>query len=226
MSRAVIIALLLVLAGLALPPLLDADTGQRPSNGLREAHYTTEGIATCMRCHSSERMSSMADSPHGNKDNPHTPFAQQGCEACHGPGSVHASRAGGGRGFPPLTTFAADEDREPQLSACLHCHAKPLGELEPIAWRGGLHDMAGLNCVECHRSHLLAEELAAERTARTSACGACHRKQLADHDRFADPGQAVADLACADCHDVHQQAPQPAGGTLEGVTVPSSSSSD
>jgi len=76
-------------------------------NGQPEAQFTAEGAERCLNCHAGERMTIMAETAHGNSQDPHTPFAKQGCESCHGPGSLHVSRARGGRGFPAMITLAA-----------------------------------------------------------------------------------------------------------------------
>ncbi len=45
-----------------------------------EGQYTEGGTELCLSCHGEEKMAIMAETPHGNVDNPHTPFSQQGCE--------------------------------------------------------------------------------------------------------------------------------------------------
>ena len=74
-----------------------------------DAQFTSEGSERCLTCHAGESMTAVLDTPHGDATNPHTPFANYGCESCHGPGSWHISRARGGAGFPPLLGFHIEE---------------------------------------------------------------------------------------------------------------------
>ncbi len=204
--------LLLVLAGvLSAVVLVTASARQQGEKavqmpGAREAHYTAGGTDTCLTCHGGEKMLLMAQTPHGNASNPHTPYAQHGCESCHGPGSVHASRAGGGRGFPELVSFDDEESAQVKLDACLSCHAQDMGELEGMAFRGTVHDFMG--CVDCHDAHSMETTLG-ERDAQVEACGACHARQLETHPRFEGQGNLFDKLACSGCHDVHRIAREP-----------------
>ena len=84
-----------------------ADAQSSRSRLEAEGQFTEGGTELCLSCHGGESMTIMADTAHGNVDNPHTPYAQKGCESCHGPGSVHVSRAGGGIGFPLLLSPGA-----------------------------------------------------------------------------------------------------------------------
>jgi len=59
----------------------------------REQVYTEGGAEACLHCHSGDKMRAVKNSSHGNMENMFTPLASQGCEACHGPGSIHISRA-------------------------------------------------------------------------------------------------------------------------------------
>jgi DmsE family decaheme c-type cytochrome len=188
-----------VLTGLLAAP---ADAQNRMP-GAREAQYTADGAENCIRCHGAKNMTIMASTPHGNADNPHTPWAQHGCESCHGPGSVHASRAGGGRGFPPLITFSADEDVERQVNACQSCHANDMGEMAGMHWEGSLHSEAGMGCMDCHQGHSVENPLA-QRESQAESCAMCHGKQIKSHPRFENKGIVFDELSCYTCHDVHQ----------------------
>jgi DmsE family decaheme c-type cytochrome len=192
----VLVAALLLISGSALA----AEAGRR----VPEANYTDAGAEGCLRCHGGERMVVIADTPHGNSDNPHTPFAQTGCEACHGPGSLHVSRARGGAGFPPLLRFGRGGDPvAAQLDACLGCHEQDLGELPGMAWRGALHDTGRMTCSSCHQLHA-RENVLSDPEQQKAACATCHSDQIANHKRFEGKGILFDRLTCHDCHDVHQ----------------------
>ena len=171
-----------------------------------DAQFTDRGTEECMRCHAGESMTVVAETAHGNVDNPHTPYAKQGCESCHGPGSLHVSRAAGGAGFPALLKFGKDADDAEiprQTEACQTCHADDMGELEGLAWSGSLHDTGEVTCVSCHQMHSLENPLA-EIASQTASCATCHEEQIDVHPRFEGKGIVFDQLACYDCHDVHQ----------------------
>jgi len=195
-----VLVLGLVLAGLT-PRLLLAQSSR--SGGLPEAQYTAEGTERCMRCHAGERMTLMAETAHGNPDNPHTPYANQGCESCHGPGSLHVSRARGGQGMPALVIFGAEDSVQQQTQSCINCHANEMGDLKGMQWSGSLHDLDDVTCVSCHEMHVVGNPLADQERQR-DGCAECHRAQIAGHPRFEDKGIVFDRLSCYDCHDVHQ----------------------
>lgn len=171
-----------------------------------EAHYTDTGAQGCLRCHAGDNMVVMMETLHGDQANPHAPFGpdQAGCEACHGPGSLHVSRARGGAGFPPLVRFGRGGDPVPdQLGLCLGCHGEAMGEHPGMAWSGSLHDTGRMTCSSCHVMHS-SENVLADREAQIKNCAMCHDKQINSHNRFEGKGIAFDRLTCHDCHDVHQ----------------------
>ena len=181
-------------------------SGHAQSNRARataEAQFTAEGSERCLSCHGGERMSSVAETAHGMLENPHTPFANQGCESCHGPGSLHVSRAAGGAGFPVLTKFGDDGVVAEQTGACTSCHEKDMGDLEGMAWQGSVHDADDMTCVSCHTVHT-ADNSLDEPQEQLATCSGCHEQQIATHSRFEDKGIVFDNLSCYDCHDVHQ----------------------
>ena len=112
-----------------------AQQGEAESRAKRTAQYTEAGSEGCLVCHSGEKMRAIAASPHANPDHPSAPRTTQGCEACHGPGSIHVSRAHGGQGFPKMITFGRGSEfsaREQQIDACLSCHSEELGSTQAI----------------------------------------------------------------------------------------------
>jgi len=174
----------------------------------QEAKYTEEGTERCQFCHGGETMTMMAETAHGNLSNPDSPYAQKGCESCHGPGSLHVSRARGGRGFPALIRFGSEQAIQQQTAACIDCHANDMGESEGMEWVNSAHDTDGMTCVSCHRMHVAGNPLADQESQRES-CAHCHEKQIATHRRFESAGIVFDKLTCYDCHDVHQLIREP-----------------
>jgi DmsE family decaheme c-type cytochrome len=191
----------------ALIPQSTAAQGSGERNGA-DAQFTAKGTESCVRCHAGERMTIMADTAHGNPENPDTPYAQHGCESCHGPGSLHVSRARGGRGFPALIRFDGSDSAQRQTDACIGCHANDLGDLEGMEWTGSAHDAAGMTCVNCHEAHIAGNPLR-QHEQQIETCAYCHKGQITSHPRFEDKGIVFDKLSCYDCHDVHQLIHEP-----------------
>jgi DmsE family decaheme c-type cytochrome len=186
--------------------LLSAIGAVGQQSRIPEAHYTDAGAEACMRCHAADNMVVILETAHGDQTNPHAPFGpdQAGCEACHGPGSLHVSRARGGAGFPPLARFGRGGDPvEEQLGRCLGCHGEDMGEHAGMAFEGSLHDTGRMTCSSCHTMHT-SENVLADREAQIDNCATCHSAQIESHSRFEGRGIVFDRLTCHDCHDVHQ----------------------
>ncbi len=183
-----------------------AQQGEGKSPAKRTAQYTEEGSEACMVCHSGEKMRAIAASPHANPDHPSTPQATQGCEACHGPGSIHVSRAHGGQGFPKMISFGRGKDfspKEEQEEACLSCHTEDLGSTQAIEFRDSVHDKRHINCSRCHLIHAESDSIR-EKEFQDAVCYKCHRKMKTEHPRFEDKSIDFDALSCWTCHDVHK----------------------
>jgi DmsE family decaheme c-type cytochrome len=171
----------------------------------RRPSFTDGGAESCLRCHSGEEMRAVAASPHWNKENPQSPISTHECESCHGRGSIHASRAHGGRGFPPLMRFgrgAAYSPREEQLQTCLNCHEKEGTGNQMIAFLGSPHDRSNINCSTCHKLHVEVDPIKdIDQQKRT--CFRCHRKQRDEHPQVDGKSPDFDALSCWTCHDVH-----------------------
>ena len=172
----------------------------------RTPSYTLDGAEGCLRCHSGEKMRNMEKSVHGDADNPATPAASHGCESCHGAGSVHVSRAHGGRGFPPLTRFgrgSGTAPREEQLQACLACHAGPGDGARQIAFAATVHDRGSINCSTCHTVHAETDPMS-ERQRQSETCFRCHRRIQSEHPQMRGRGVDLDRFACSMCHKLHR----------------------
>ena len=168
-----------------------------------EAKYTAGGPEACLKCHGGPTMTIMAETPHGDADDPHTPYAKQGCESCHGPGSFHVSSARGGVGFPPLNDFKhVGWPAEGQFDTCLGCHTKTSGARRSIGWVGSVHDVSGMTCSSCHDVHA-AENPLADVTHQQNVCGSCHGLQNSKHEGFYRNGIRLDKLKCSTCHKPH-----------------------
>ena len=188
------------LLGFATLDIADAQTNRARLEA--EPQFTVGGTEQCLSCHGGDNMSVMANTPHGNIDNPHSPYAKQGCESCHGPGSVHVSRSGGGAGFPSLFSFKGNDNVAEQNNACLACHSEDMGDMKGFAWTGSLHDRPNITCQRCHDSHS-TEQAMKDHEKQLANCRRCHLRNIREHPRFEDKGILFDELSCSTCHDVH-----------------------
>jgi hypothetical protein len=172
-------------------PLLQKDAGWVSYHaGEKELKYD------CGGCHTT------GYSPGGNQDGKPGlvgTWAEPGvkCEACHGPGSLHASNPRG---------FRMEVDRDSEL--CSSCHGQ--GSIGQVGVKDGLidHDEqygdlfqgkhVALDCVVCHDPHKLVVQSrqVGEQTTRTQ-CQNCHFKEAQNQT---NSKHAVMNLPCVECH--------------------------
>lgn len=198
--------LVLILIAIAAPAQESAEPGRQK----RVPAYSEEGAETCLRCHSGGEMRAVQSGPHFNLKGPGAPAAHHYCESCHGPGSIHVSRAHGGRGFPPLTDFGRGEGkapREEQLAACMQCHGVEAEVHRTIGFAGSPHDRKNINCSTCHLVHVRSDPIR-DRDEQAATCYRCHRKMKTGHPQFDAESMNIHALRCSDCHDVHRPLPQ------------------
>lgn len=181
----------------------------------RNPSFTEEGAESCYMCHAGENMRAMAESVHGNAENPLSPAADHECESCHGPASIHISRAHGGKGFPLLIVFGSGEDastRDVQISACIYCHDGDEGS-QPVIFEGTVHDRTVVNCSSCHLAHVPAgEDPVMTRSSQAPVCLACHQAQETEHPTVGNRVPDFGRMGCAGCHRIHRLPKNTTGG--------------
>jgi DmsE family decaheme c-type cytochrome len=197
-----VVAAALIFGALMLGVFVSGTQAQSVRN-LPEAKFTGGGPEACLTCHGGPQMTLMAETPHGDVSNPHTPFAQQACESCHGPGSFHVSSARGGIGFPPLNDFSyVGWPEEGQFDTCLGCHAATSGDRLGIGWVGSAHDISGMTCSSCHDVHSTENPLT-EVAQQQFLCAGCHGLENSKHEGFERNGIRLDRLTCSTCHNPH-----------------------
>jgi DmsE family decaheme c-type cytochrome len=168
----------------AKPPAKSAPTGL--------ASYV--GEATCLTCHD-DRKKGYEGSPHAMATDARTPAAQQGCESCHGAGSLHVADPVSVK--PRQFSKAAPAEVN---AACTTCHNKG----EHALWDGSQHEARGLSCASCHSVHSPKAEFGhLKEKTQLDVCAKCHRDKIAKLDRSGHMPVREGKLTCMTCHNVH-----------------------
>ena len=201
-------------AGTAKPASADA---------LKPASYV--GSTVCKTCHSAQ-VKEFSDTMMGKLFvvHPRDEAEKQGCETCHGPGSLYIKdmTAAKGKGRTPgagtgpagggLITFRKDsgESVSAQNEVCLQCHEKGARD----SWRASTHAFRGVGCVDCHtvmrkvspRSQLAkAQDVSPIAVTRpeTQVCLRCHLKKKAQMNLPSHMPVREGRMTCVDCHNPH-----------------------
>lgn len=125
-----------------------------------------------------------------------------GCEACHGPASVHVSK-GGGKGVGILTNSSS--------ALCGNCHTRGADNTKIMSKDGFVehHEQypeflnsphKDLTCVTCHDPHKgvhVGQTNPTEGAGIKAQCATCHSKQSTD---FTGSTMQKANVKCIDCH--------------------------
>lgn len=193
-----------VLAVLAMPTLAQKTQLADPAGVFDHSiRYSRQGADTCLKCHDSDHIQSIFQTPHGQKGDSRTPFAKMQCETCHGPGGKHARRLMPGQKRPFIFLFGSKSPVpvKKQNAVCLSCHQE-----QTPAWQGGPHQEAGVACADCHTIHAKRDKVLSKAT-QPEVCFKCHKSQRAQFQRaFTHPvgDRAAGQLACSDCHQPHK----------------------
>ena len=163
---------------------------EKPSAAAPAAEYV--GMDTCAGCHP-KQYEEFKHSTHsriaipGDKDK----VGVQGCETCHGPGSLHAE-AGGGKGVGII-----NPRKDPSI--CFSCHLDKKAEFRLPYHHPVLEGK--MSCADCHNAH--GEDVrpwsATSMKDINEACYKCHKDQRGP---FVWEHEALRE-GCATCHKIH-----------------------
>lgn len=170
----------------------------------QEASYVGEKI--CLTCHSQEG-GHFGDTLHARtfRLNPKNDQERQVCEACHGPGSLHAKNSSDKSliiGF----TKGWDTPIEQQNGQCLNCHQGG----NRLHWPGSIHATNKLGCADCHNpmDKISANSLLA-RQSISETCYQCHQQQRAEFRKRSHMPVPEGKMSCVDCHNPHGSPTKP-----------------
>lgn len=167
------------------------------SNALGEEKKKAEyvGMSTCAMCH--EAMVKEFDRTVHSKivvPSIDEKIEGQGCEACHGAGSLHVDAQ-------------TDEEKKATIinpgknpEACYKCHLKQRGEFS-LQYHHPLPE-GKMTCTSCHDPHSadgVRPGTTAALTGENEACAKCHKDQSG---QFIYEHEALRE-GCTVCHNVH-----------------------
>jgi DmsE family decaheme c-type cytochrome len=166
------------------------------------AEATYIGEKACLKCHDTEG-GHFAHTRHAKafRQNPRNEREARVCEACHGPGSLHAQR-GNEKNREYLIGFSRDWGTpvERQNEQCNSCHKGG----SRMHWSGSSHESAKLACSDCHNTMARFSASGLLRTASvTETCQTCHGQQRAEFRKRSHMPVPEGKMSCADCHNPH-----------------------
>lgn len=165
---------------------------------IEDAEYV--GSETCYDCHY-ELYEGFKTSIHGRLAPFEAKGVVKGCEACHGPGSIHAE------GGDPTMILSYGEMSYAELNyaeeseLCLQCHTL-------FHWRSSEHPLNGMACTDCHKIHGQSDKNLLSKN-EPKLCYECHQdirmKTVlpSHHPIWESERTGRKRMNCSDCHSVH-----------------------
>ncbi|PIQ87021.1 MAG: hypothetical protein COV74_02430 [Candidatus Omnitrophica bacterium CG11_big_fil_rev_8_21_14_0_20_45_26] len=150
-------------------------------------------METCEACHEKE-VKEFKLSTHARISIPGENYEVQGCEMCHGPGSLHVDQ-GGGEG--KMDKHIINPAKDPTI--CFACHTDKRAEFNLPYHHPVLEGK--MSCSDCHDAH--GQEVrpwsATTIDDVNEACFKCHKDQ---EGPFVFEHEALRE-GCTSCHQVH-----------------------
>jgi DmsE family decaheme c-type cytochrome len=193
-----------LLAAALVWPALAAAQGDATAQP-RPDQYSNKGADTCLACHDDESATYSAKAlfktKHAHRGDRRSPFGAGGlqCEACHGPGALHARN----KKASAINTFKTDSTvpLAERNQVCLGCHQGTTR----TAWHAGAHERGQVACTDCHKVHRDHDPMLVK-ASETQTCLSCHRQQRADLHKTSSHPLLQGKMSCSDCHNAHGSA--------------------
>ena len=170
-----------------------------------EAAYAAKAEQACLKCHDDAKVGAILKTPHAVKGDSRTPFANHGCESCHGPAADHVAAAGKAKGdekpavYPPVRFNGPNASPVAERNAvCFGCHNDSVQK----AWRGSQHENGQVACADCHTIHA-PKDPTLVRDTQPQACFTCHAQQRAESFLYSHHPVREGKVVCGDCHNPH-----------------------
>jgi DmsE family decaheme c-type cytochrome len=187
-------------------PLQRVAQAAAPPSAMQQQSGGYVGQQICVACHMQEN-TNWAHTVHAKVFdlNPRNQLEMQGCEACHGPGSVHIQNPA------EPTSIIRFSRRSPltiaqQNDVCLSCHRGG----QRIFWASSTHETFDVACSDCHNpmANYSIRGLEARRSVNET-CFQCHKTQRAEFSRRSHMPLLEGRVSCIDCHNPHGSTTEP-----------------
>jgi DmsE family decaheme c-type cytochrome len=176
---------------------MPATAQEAKESGGKPAAPSFAGSEICQGCHEDIVTGFRKNAHHALETNSKRGTAGHACEACHGPGSVHAESASAADIRNPAKLSAAEADR-----ACLTCHRNQATHAGRVTSSHARNQVA---CTACHSMHKAAPEgKTVSKTERINQqCALCHQDVWASFQKPFKHKVAEGAMSCTDCHNPH-----------------------
>lgn len=165
-----------------------------------QSDLTYVGSESCLDCHEDEADFYGTHSAHSVDLGFVVPGTNiSSCEACHGPGSVHAEEEDIDYIVGIDALRALDDGQRAQM--CLQCHTD-----HSIQWADSPHAGTEVSCNDCHADQVHfggAAIPAADYRNQGEFCLQCHTSETADFRMPFRHRVLEGQMTCNDCHDPH-----------------------
>ncbi|MGD0432399.1 MAG: DmsE family decaheme c-type cytochrome [Acetobacteraceae bacterium] len=156
-----------------------------------------DNVKTCLTCHGGDpKVTAILQSPMATLGDQRTPFAQGGCEGCHGNSAAHMA----GKAPFPAVVFKGPNASPVAVrnEVCASCHRAGL----QMNWKGSAHEENNKACTDCHTAHAAKDPVLVKLT-QADVCFTCHARERADSFKYSHHPMREGKVVCSDCHNPH-----------------------
>jgi DmsE family decaheme c-type cytochrome len=156
-----------------------------------------DNVKTCLTCHGGDpKVTAILQSPMAILGDQRTPFAQGGCEGCHGNSAAHMA----GKAPFPAVVFKGPNASPVAVrnEVCANCHRAGL----QMNWKGSAHETNNKACTDCHTAHAAKDPVLVKLT-QPDVCFTCHARERADSFKYSRHPMREGKVVCSDCHNPH-----------------------